>query len=202
MWGGANRSGFLAASALSALAAHALPEAGELSAAAVRNSDLSAPAAAARARVLVSLGDVRGALEQSARAVQLDPALPLAWEVRTETLLHAGLTDDAYATAQKAVTLAPGDTGTLWLAARAANAARAFQTEAELLERLIALTTARGADAGFYHLYLGQSYAKQGLARPALRELGRAAAAPGLTDEQRRELEEEIALIQSAPGAR
>ncbi len=201
MWGGANRSGFLSAAALSSLAAGALPEAGELSASAVRNSDLSAPAAAARARVLVSLGDVRGAIEQSERATQLDPTLPLAWETRSEALLHAGLTDDAYAAAQRAAALAPGDLGTLWLAARAANAARAFQTEAELLERLIALTTARGGDAGFYHLYLGQSYAKQGLARPALREFAAAAAAPGLTNAQRRELEEEMERIRSAPGA-
>lgn len=201
MWGGANRSGFLSEAALSSLAAHALPEAGELSSAAVRHSDLSAPAAAARARVLVSLGDVRGALEQSERAAQLDPTLPLAWETRSEALLHAGLTDDAYAAAQRGAVLAPGEPGTLWLAARAANAARAFQTEAALLERLIALTTARGGDAGFYHLYLGQSYAKQGLARPALREFAAAAAAPGLTDEQRRELNEEMERIRSAPGA-
>jgi len=201
MWGGANRSAFLSGAALSSLAANALPEAGELSASAIRNSDLSAPAAAARARVLVSLGDVRGALEQSDRATKLDPSLPLAWETRSEALLHAGSVDDAYAAAQRAAALAPGDSGTLWLAARAANAARAYQTEAELLERLITLTTARGGDAGFYHLYLGQSYAKQGLARPALREFAAAAAAPGLTDEQRRELGEEMEQIRSAPGA-
>jgi tetratricopeptide (TPR) repeat protein len=198
MWGGANRSSFLSGAALASLAANALPEAGELSAAAVRNSDLSAPAAAARARVLVSLGDVRGALEESERAARLDPSLPLVWEVRAEALLHAGLNDDAYAAGQKAATLAPGDVGTLWLAARTANAARAFQTEAELLERLVAITEARGGDAAFYRLYLGQSYAKQGLGRPALRELEAAAAAPGLTDEQRAELQDEIARVRES----
>jgi len=202
MWGGANRSAFLANAALAALAANALPESGELSAAAVRNSDLSAYASAVRARTLVSLGDVRAALAESSRAVDLDPSLPLAWEVRTEACLHAGLTDNAYAAAQKAAALAPGETGTLWLAARAANAARAFQTEAELLERLVVLTAERGGDTGFYRLYLGQSYAKQGLARPALRELGLAAESPSLTAKQRSELEEEIALIRSSPGAR
>lgn len=201
MWGGANRSAFLGGSALACLAANALPEAGELSAAAVRNSDLSATAAAIRARVLVSLGDVRGALDQSERALQLDRTLPLAWEVRTEALLHAGRTDDAYAAAQQAAALAPGDVGTLWLAARAANAARAFQTEAALLEQLVALTSARGADSSFYRLYLGQSYAKQGLARPALRELTKAAAAPGISAKQRSELEDEIKRIRENPRA-
>ena len=152
----------------------------------------------ARARALVSLGDVRGALEESERAARLDPTLPLVWEVRAEALLHAGLNDDAYAAGQKAATLAPGDVGTLWLAARTANAARAFQTEAELLERLVAITEARGGDAAFYRLYLGQSYAKQGLGRPALRELEAAAAAPGLTDEQRAELQDEIARVRES----
>lgn len=198
MWGGANRSGYLAGCALACLAADALPEAAELAAAAVKHSDLSAPAAAARARVLISVGDVRGALEQSAKAIDLDPSLPLAWEVRTEALLHAGLADDAYAASKRAVSLAPGNAGILWLAARAANAARALQSEAEILEGLIALTKGRGADAGFYELYLGQSYAKQGLARPALRALESAAKAPGLTDEQRAELQREIGRVRES----
>ena len=202
MWGGANRSSFLAATALATLAALALPEAGELSQSAVRNSDQSAPAAATRARILLSLGEIPAALEQSARAIRLDPRLPLAWQVRTEVFLGAGMNDEAYAAGHRAVELAPGDAGALWLAARAANAARAFQSEAALLEKLIALTTGRGGDAGFYHLYLGQSYAKQGLARPALRSLEKAAAAPGLSDEQRREIEREISDLRASPGAR
>jgi len=112
------------------------------------------------------------------------------------------MNDEAYAASNRVVELAPGDAGALWLAARAANAARAFQSEAALLEKLIALTTGRGGDAGFYHLYLGQSYAKQGLARPALRSLEKAAAAPGLSDEQRREIEREINDLRASPGAR
>lgn len=196
--GAANRSGFLAASALSCLAAQALPEAGELSRASVRKSDLSSTSAAARALVLLSLGQVDEALMQSERSVKLTPASSAAWAARAETLLHAGRVDEAYAAAQRAAELAPGDEGSLWLAARAANAARAFQREAEILEQLVALTEGRGADAGFYELYLGQSYAKQGLARPALRALEKAAAAPGLTDEQRSELQEEIARVRES----
>lgn len=202
MTGRASRSAFLGGTALACLAAHALPEAGELSALAVRRSDLSSRAAAARALVLVSLGQPREAVAESARAVDIDPTSAEAWQVRAETLLHAGLADEASAAAGRAVHLAPGDTGALWLAARSANAARAPQTEAALLEELIALTTARGGDAGFYHLYLGQSYARQGLARPALRSLQIAAEAPGLADEQRRELEEEIATLRGNPAAR
>jgi predicted Zn-dependent protease len=114
--------------------------------------------------------------------------------------LHAGRADDAYAAAQRAAELAPGDEGALWLAARAANAANAFQSEAQILERLVALTEGRGADTGFYQLYLGQSYAKQGLARPALRALEKAAAAPGLSEEQRSELQEEIARVRESAG--
>lgn len=196
--GAANRSRFLAESALSCLTAQALPEAGELSRSSVRKSDLSSTSAAARSLVLVSLGQVEEALEQSRRATELTPSSSAAWEARAEALLHAGRTDEAYAAAQRAAELAPGDAGALWLAARAANAARAFGTEAEILEQLVALTEGRGGDAAFYELYLGQSYAKQGLARPALRALEKAAAAPGLTDEQRAELREEISRVQKS----
>lgn len=201
MWGAANRSGFLAGCALSALAANALPEADELAQSAVRNSDRSSPVAATRARVLVSVGDVRAALAASEDAIRLDPGLSYAWEVRAETLLHAGSVDEAYAAGRRAADLSPGDAGTLWLAARTANAARAFQSEAEILERLIALTRGRGGDPSFYQLYLGQSYAKQGLTRPALRALAEASAGPGLTAQQRVELQEEMARIESSPNA-
>jgi hypothetical protein len=198
--GAANRSRFLAGAALACLAAQSLPEAGELSRTSVRKSDLASASAAARALVLLSLGQIDGALEQSARAIVLTPASSPAWQARAETLLHAGRADDAYAAAQRAAELAPGDEGALWLAARAANAANAFQSEAEILERLVALTEGRGADTGFYQLYLGQSYAKQGLARPALRALEKAAAAPGLSEEQRSELQEEIARVRESAG--
>ncbi|MBU3665916.1 MAG: hypothetical protein FGM15_08605 [Chthoniobacterales bacterium] len=198
MWGGANKSVFLAGSALACLAAGAVPEADELSAASVKSSDHSAVAAAARALVLVSAGDVREAVKMSALATQLDPSLPEAWESRTEALLHAGQSDDAYACARRLMTLAPGDAGALWLAARAANAARALQSEAEILEKLVALTEGRGGDASFYQLYLGQSYAKQGLGRPALRALEKAAAAPGLSDRQREQIREEVERVRAA----
>jgi len=201
MTGSANRAVFFAATSLACLAAQALPEAGELSALAVRRSDRSSRAATARALVFISLGQPREALAESERAIALEPDSAEVWQVRAEALLHAGLADDAYAAASRATELAPGDAGTLWLAARTANAARALQSEAALLEELIALTEARGGDAGFYHLYLGQSYARRGLTRPALRSLQLAAGAPGLTADQRRELEEEIATLRSAPGA-
>lgn len=201
MTGAANRSGFLAATALSCLTAQAVPEADELSIIAVRRADRSSQVSAARARVLVSLGQPREALLESERAVTLEPLSAEAWQVRAEALLHAGLNDEAYAAGRRAMELTPGDIGALWLAARCANAARAFQSEAAILEELIALAEARGADAGFYQLYLGQSYARQGLSRPALRELEKAAAAPGLSAQQRAELEQEIADIRANPNA-
>lgn len=201
MTGPANRSRFLAATALSCLTAQALPEANELSASACTRSDLSSEVAAARALVLIATGQTRDALAETERAVALDPSSAEAWKARTEAFLHAGLADEAYGAARRAMRLAPGEAGTLWLAARSANAARAFQSEASILEELIALIDARGGDSSFYQLYLGQSYARQGLARPALRALRRAAEAPGLSAEQRRELEQEIADLEARPEA-
>jgi len=202
MVGAANRTRFLAEAALACLAAQALPEAGELSRSATRKSDLSSSAATTRALVLNSLGQVKEALAESERALALAPRSSEAWQARAESFLLVRLNNEAYAAGQRAAELAPGDATALWLAARAANAAHAYQSEAEILEHLVALTGGRGGDAGFYNLYLGQSYAKQGLARPALRALDRAEAAPGLTDEQRQELEKQIAEIRSSPGAR
>jgi len=201
MIGGANRSGFLARAALACLTAQARPEADELSAAAVRRSDESSVAATARTLVLIAVGLPQEALAVSGEAVALNPRSSEAWQARAEAFLHAGWSDNAYAAAGRAAELAPGDAGALWLAARTANAARAWQTEAATLERLIALTEGRGGDSGFYRLYLGQSYARQGLTRPAVRALEKAARAPGLTDDQRRQLEEEIEDLRSAPGA-
>lgn len=198
--GAVNKSGFLSGSALACLAAGAIPEAGELSATAVKRSDRSSSTASTRTLVLISLGLIRQALDESLRAIQLDPNSAEAWRARTETLLHARAADDAYAAGRRAAELAPDDAGTLWLAARAANAARAFQTESLILEQLIALATGRGGDAGFYRFYLGQSYARQGLLRPALESLGKAAKAPGLSEDQRREIREEMENL-TAPGA-
>ena len=201
MIGAANRSGFLAGTALTCLAAQAVQEAEELSNMAVRRADRASQVAATRARVLISLGQPREALAESERAVDLEPLSADAWQVRAEALLHAGLNDEAYAAGRRAMELAPDDVGALWLAARCANAARAFQSESAILEQLVSLSEARGADAGFYQLYLGQSYARQGLSRPALRALEKAAAAPGLSAEQRNELEREIADIRANPAA-
>lgn len=196
----ASRANFMAACAVSCLAANAIPEADEVSRLAVRQSHDSTRAAIVRARALMLSGDVQAALEESDRAIQLQSRSSEAWQVRAEVLLHAGRVDEAGAAAQRGRRLAPDDTGALWLAARASNASRAFGEEAEILEKLIALTQGRGGDAGFYLFYLGQAYAKAGLARPALNALSEAAAAPGLSEGQRREIEEVKASIRAAPN--
>lgn len=194
----ANRANFLSGAALACLAAGATPEADEISRSAVRHSRESPRAAAVRARVLTAAGDMKASLGESERAIKLDPRSSDAWQARAEALLGAGRADDACAAANRAAALSPGDAGSLWLAARTANAARAFGDEAEILERLVSLTRGRGGDAGFYQLYLGLSYARQGLARPALRALREAERAPGLSDKQRAEIREHIATVEAA----
>ena len=196
----ANRANFMASAALACLAANAVPEAEEFARLAVRQSRDSTRAASARARALIATGDIMGALEESARAIGLDPRSSEAWQVRAETLLHARRPDEAFAAARRGMDLAPGDPGALWLAARAANAARSPGEEAEILERLVALAKGRSGDAGFYQLYLGQAYARMGLARPAATALREAAAAPGLSDTQRRQISEQIAEIEASGG--
>ncbi len=197
----ADRANFMAACATSCLAAGAIPEANEISRIATRQSHESTRAAVARSRALVLAGDVRAALEEGRRAINLQPRSSDAWQAFAEILLHAGQVDEAAAAGRRAMNLAPGDAGALWLAARTANAARAYGEETEILERLAALTKGRGGDAGFYLLYLGQAYAKMGLARPALKALREAARTKGLTEEQRRQIQEQIDTVEAAPGS-
>lgn len=197
----ADRANFMAACATSCLAAGAIPEAGEMSRMAVRQSHESTRAAIALARALVASGDVRAALDEGVRAANLQPRSSEAWQALAEILLHAGRVDEASAAGRRAMDLAPGDAGALWLAARAANAARAHGEESGILERLIALTKGRGGDAGFYLVYLGQAYARMGLSRPALNALREAARTEGLTEEQQRQIQEQIATIEAAPGS-
>lgn len=194
----ANRGNFMAAAGLSCLAAGAIPEASELTKLAARQAPESANAAAARTAALVAAGDLRGALTASENAIELGPASSAAWQARSEALLRSGQVDEASAAALRAAELSPADAGVLWLAARAANASRAFQLESEILENLVAQTRGRGGDIGFYALYLGQSYARQGLARPALHALQEAAKTPGLTPKQQEDLRSQIEEIQSA----
>lgn len=195
-----NRGNFLAASSLACLAADALPEADELARLGVRNARESTRAAAARAVVLAATGDIREALRESERATRMNPRSAAAWQARAETLLGAGSADDALAAARRAVRFEPGNEGNLWLAARAANAARDYGSEADFLERLVALTLGRGGDAGFYQLYLGESYARQGLARPALRAYRESAKAPGLSAAQQEEIAERIREVEAQTG--
>lgn len=198
--GAASRGNFLSMSGLSCLAAGAIPEADELTKLAVRQAPESANAAAARTMALIASGDIHGALAASDKAVKLGPDSSAAWQARAEALLRSGQVDEACAAAGRGAELAPSDAGALWLAARAANSCRAFQLESEILENLVAQTRARGGDTGFYALYLGQSYARQGLSRPALHALREASLAPGLTPKQQEEIRSQIEEIQSASG--
>jgi len=146
--------------------------------------------------------DYPQAIAESRRALELDPHDLGALEIAARTLAAAGAPDQAWAVANELKSRAnPDDMNVLFLHAQLANAAHAYEAEQDSLERLVKLAEAQGLPTVDYRVYLGQCYAHQGLARPALEQLELAAKAPDLTAKQRADLNTAITTVRSRAGA-
>jgi tetratricopeptide (TPR) repeat protein len=145
--------------------------------------------------------DYEQAIAHSRRALELDPHNIGALEITARTLADAGAPDQAWAVANELKSRAdPNDMNVLFLHARLANAAHAYGAEQDSLERLLKLAGAQGLPTVDYRVYLGQCYAHQGLARPALEQLELAAKTPDLTAKQRADLDTAITTVRSRAG--
>jgi tetratricopeptide (TPR) repeat protein len=140
------------------------------------------------------------AFAQVNRALALAPGDAAALEVKARTLSAAGDKEGAWAAAEELKARAGDDMNALFLHARLANAAHAYQAEADSLERLVTLAEKRGLSATDYRVYLGQSYAKQGLARPAVEQLERALQDPTLPAAQRADITTALEAVRSRAG--
>jgi tetratricopeptide (TPR) repeat protein len=146
--------------------------------------------------------DYAPAVAESRRALELNPHDLGALEITARTLSEAGAPDQAWAVADELKTRAdPDDMNVLFLHAQLANAAHAYAAEQDSLERLVKLAEAQGLPTVDYRVYLGQCYAHQGLARPALEQLERAAKEPDLTDQQRADIDTAITTVRQRAGA-
>lgn len=145
--------------------------------------------------------DYPRAMAEAGRGMEIRPDDLGALEVMARTLAVTGNTDAAWEIATELKSRAnPEDMNVLFLHARLANAARAFSAEQDSLERLIALAEKAGLPSGDYRVYLGQCYARLGLARPALEQLETAARDPNLSAEQRADLDTAIATVRARAG--
>lgn len=143
----------------------------------------------------------REAIEQADAALALDPHQITALEVKARALAAVGAADAAWQVAEQLRTAAPADDmNVLYLHARLANTATAYSREQDSLERLVKLAESRNLPSATYRVHLGQCYARQGLARPALEQLEKAAREPGLTDTQKADIETAIAAARQHAG--
>jgi tetratricopeptide (TPR) repeat protein len=142
------------------------------------------------------------ALAQVQRALAKAPHDAAALEVEARVLSAAGDREGAWAVAEDLKSrVGDRDMNALFLHARLANAAHAYQAEADSLERLVTLAQKQGLSATDYRVYLGQCYAKQGLARPALEQFQQALQDSSLPAAQRADITTALETVRSRAGS-
>lgn len=140
------------------------------------------------------------AIKQAQEARKLDGDDLSAMEIEARAFAAAGANDEAWRVATELKSRSPDDMSILFLHARLAQAAHAYAAEQESLERLIELAQQRKLSATDYHVYLGQCFARQGLARPALKELELALADPTISKQQRDDLTSAVEMVRERAG--
>lgn len=148
----------------------------------------------------VHLRQWKEGLEKAERALALQGDYVPALSVKAQILLAARRPNDAYTVSKQIVQKAPDDPWMLFQHARIAHAARAFQSEIEVLEKLVQLADKEQQSATGYRIYLGQAYAADGQGQPAIEQFKKALAAPDLGEEQRAFLQESLESLQQRTG--
>ncbi|MGH8045638.1 MAG: tetratricopeptide repeat protein [Chthoniobacterales bacterium] len=140
------------------------------------------------------------AIKYAQEAQKLDPKNLPALEVEARAFAAAGAADEAWRVASEIKSRAPEDMSLLFLHARLANSAHAYTDEQDSLERLVSLAEQQHLSATDYHVYLGQCFARQGLARPALQQLELALKDPAMSKQQREDLTTAVEMVRSKAG--
>ena len=133
-------------------------------------------------------------------AVAKDSANDAAREILIRALTESNRPDEALSEARNLVQRQK-NTESLFLLARAANAANSGDDEIASLQELVSLARKGNQPLGASLTYLGQALAKNGQRGEALRAFHEALTAPELTDEERkmiRQLAEHITPDQSS----
>lgn len=175
-------------------------EARRLFAAAQEAAPQSAPVAALYASFLAERGQFPEAAKEARKALEIEPNFVPALQVLVQCEIAMARPDSAWAMAQRLEKLAPTDPYSLYIAARAANAANITYEEARILEKAVRISLQRGIPSGAFRIYLGQAYARQGFANQALEQWDAALAEGTLSasqEKQVRELRDAIAAAGS-----
>lgn len=143
------------------------------------------------------LGDAVAAADE---ALAINPDLLSAVQIKALAQLSAQQPETAWKTAMRLPELAPEDPYSLFIYARCANAVHAYSAETDTLEKVIALSQKQGMRVTNYQIFLGQAYAHRGLSKQAMDQLKQASLDPANTPEQKKEIEQTVALIQAQIG--
>jgi len=137
------------------------------------------------------------AIGYSRRALARDHGLAHAKLVQALALLETGEADKAEELVDEVLLQSPDDFYTLFLSARIRRSLNDYGREAESLERLVAIGEKVGISTANYRIYLGQAYAKQGLAEPALKNYRAALESGQLDANQVEEVQDALKSIES-----
>ncbi|MEI6322787.1 MAG: tetratricopeptide repeat protein [bacterium] len=161
-----------------------LSEATQLLDMAATTKELPSLLLSTRASLSASQGHWQDAAGYAKKSLDADTGNHAAREILIRALIETGSADEALDNAQSLITLKGENENSLFLLARAANAANSGKEETDALLRLVTLARRHREPLGASLTYLGQAYAKQGERGNALRAFQEAALAPELSDEQ------------------
>ena len=164
---------------------------------AIRLAPDSADARTQLALYHAQIGQWNEALENCNRALAIDQNAIPALSAKAQILFGAKRFDEALDVSEQMVAALPGEPSALFLHAKIAHEAHAFQREIVALKSLIELAEKAGAPLSGYRIYLAQAYAASSQAQPSLEQFEKAAASGELTPEQRTFVDESIRRIKS-----
>jgi tetratricopeptide (TPR) repeat protein len=137
------------------------------------------------------------AIGYSAKALASDHGLVHAKLVQALALFETGEAPKAENLVNEVLLESPDDAYTLFLSARIRRSLNDFSGETEALKRLVSSARKSGVSPAHYQIYLGQAYARQGLAEPALRSYQAALESGQLDPRQAEEVRDAIEAIES-----
>ena len=143
-----------------------------------------------KASLTASQGNWEEAATLARESLRTDRKNRGAHEILIRALVEKGLTDEALENARSLVSSQGEDEETLFLLARAANAANSRVEEIDALARLVALGKKDSQLVGPSLSYLGQAYAKNGQRSEALHTFQQAILCPELTEDERKAIRE------------
>jgi len=140
------------------------------------------------------------ALSDADHALEIQEDYQPAMVLRAQALFATKRFDTAYEVTGRLIEMAPRDPSILFLHARIAHQAHAYESEVGALKTLIELAEKMGQPAAGYRIYLAQAYASEGKAEPSLDEFEKVLTDETLSLEQREYVLDSIARIRSRVG--